>query len=198
MCIIKNLFNKIGSIDDRFNNRGLYPEFGNDEPTINDFNKLIIQNPSWRFIVGRGRAYGRIRQYQKAIKDLTQALRLTEDEYSAITVYLIRGSVYWASGEYENAMDDFTKTIDLNPNGAEYYFNRGWHYDALGQHQLAIQDFDEAIRLNPDFAHAYNCRGGCYESLNDYEQMCRDFRKAVELGGDPTAFNAAKRAGVCQ
>ena len=47
------------------------------------------------------------------------------------------------------AIQDFDRAIQLNPNDATVFNNRGLAYDRLEQYQKAIQDYDRAIQLKP-------------------------------------------------
>ena len=62
-------------------------------------------------------------------------------------------------GEYQEAIDDYTSAIKINPDDADAYVNRGAAYHNLGKHQEAIDDFNTAIKINPDYAKAYYNRG---------------------------------------
>lgn len=55
--------------------------------------------------------------------------------------FYIRGNTYMASGEYQQAIDDFTKTIELNSKEANAYYWRGFAYEKLGKFQQAIDDY---------------------------------------------------------
>ena len=44
------------------------------------------------------------------------------------------------SSEYDKAIDDFTKTIELNPDSAGAYNNRGNAYSNLEQYDKVLKD----------------------------------------------------------
>ncbi len=82
-------------------------------------------------------------------------------------------------------MEDFDKTLRLDPYYAIAYSNRGLIYFVLHQNQRAIEDFDQAIRLDPDMSAAYGGRGVAYYELGQQEKALRDLVKACELGFQP-------------
>ena len=43
-------------------------------------------------------------------------------------------------GNYQQAIKDFNKVIELKPDDAEAYYNRGASYGNLGNEQQAIAD----------------------------------------------------------
>ena len=100
-----------------------------------------------------------------------------------------------AKGDYDRALQDYTKAIDLKPNDAEAYNNRGGAYYLKEEYESAIVDFTKAIQLKPDYAEAYNNRGGAYYLKEEYESAIIDFTKAIDLKPDyAIAYNNRGRA----
>ena len=54
--------------------------------------------------------------------------------------------------EYEGAIKDYDKAIELDPNFAPAYHNRGIAKYELKQYSEAIADYDKAIELDPNYA----------------------------------------------
>ena len=73
--------------------------------------------------------------------------------------YNNRGIAYVKKGQYDRAISDLNKAIEINPNLVEAYFLRGLAYRHRGQYDRAISDFTKAIEINPKFANAYYHRG---------------------------------------
>lgn len=46
-------------------------------------------------------------------------------------------------GDYEGAVEDYTKAIELNANDADIYYNRGYYNKKL-------ENYNEAFQLNPN------------------------------------------------
>ena len=109
---------------------------------------------------------------------------------SAYTAFYI-GLTYQVTGKYDKALEQYDKSIELNPDSAVAYNNRGHAKAVLGQHVEAIKDYDKAIRLNPDYALAYLNRGLAYLAVNQPEEARRDFETARDLAQQADDENLA-------
>ena len=134
----------------------------------------------------RGLAYLNNSDYDNAIADFTQAIKLNPD-YSAEVyfdrgeAYYKRGSAYADKGDYNRAIADYTQAIWLNPNDAETYSRRGSAYVIKGDYDNVITDSTQAIRLNPNDAYAYHWRGFAYDNKGDYDRAIADYETALQL-----------------
>jgi len=95
--------------------------------------------------------------------------------------YYELGNAYAEKGQYDQAISNYTKAIELNPGYAEAYNNRGGAYDNKRQHDHAIADYTKAIELNPNLAEAYSNRGSAYGDRGQHDQAISDLTKAIEL-----------------
>jgi serine/threonine protein kinase len=82
---------------------------------------------------------------------------------------------------YNDAIENFTRAINLNPDYSEAYNNRGIAYAAQGAHDQAIADYNRAIKLNPEFFHAYVNRGKLHHDNGAYARAIEDYGRAIEL-----------------
>ena len=64
--------------------------------------------------------------------------------------YFDRALNYERVDDYENAIQDYDRAIQLDPSYASAYYNRGYSYYKLGQYQPAIQDYDKAKACSLD------------------------------------------------
>ena len=95
--------------------------------------------------------------------------------------YNHRGHVYSNKGDFDRAIADFTKALELNPNDMEAYNHRGHVYSNKGDFDRAIADFTKALELNPDYASAYLYRGFAYYKEGDLDLAIADSNKTLEL-----------------
>ena len=56
-----------------------------------------------------------------------------------------KGFEYYNNGELDQAIENFSKAIELNPNNDTALNKKGLAYSAIGELDLAITDFDKAI-----------------------------------------------------
>jgi tetratricopeptide (TPR) repeat protein len=96
------------------------------------------------FYYKRGNAYYDSKNYEKAISDYSEAIRLGPK--NAATYYK-RGNAYFDSKNYEKATSDYSEAISLDPKDAIAYYNRGRAYRELGKNAEAQADFDKAKQL---------------------------------------------------
>lgn len=57
---------------------------------------------------------------------------------------------YGDNRQYDLAIADYTKAIQLNNNNGYVFTLRGGAYSQQGLYDLAIKDYDRAIELNPN------------------------------------------------
>ena len=107
--------------------------------------------------------------------------------------YINQGLATNEDGNLEQAIVDYTKAIELDPNSVEAYFNRGIAYQVSDNWEQAIVDYTKTIELGPDYKEAYFNRGDNYYILNNPEQAIADYTKAIEL--DPNYALAHRNRG---
>jgi|JI6StandDraft_1071083.scaffolds.fasta_scaffold124077_1 tetratricopeptide (TPR) repeat protein len=66
----------------------------------------------------------------------------------------------------DQASQDYTKCIELQPDNAAFYYARGTLLNNLSENERALQDFGKAIELNPLYVEAHNNKGLIYLETN--------------------------------
>ena len=95
--------------------------------------------------------------------------------------YQNRGNSKFVMGEFDAAIGDYSKAIELNAKEPTVYFSRALAYYNLKNFNLAIADYDKAIELDPQESTAYFNRGNALEKVGNFEKALTDYQKAVEL-----------------
>ncbi len=100
------------------------------------------------------------------------------------TIYRKRGFAYTRFGEYQQAIGDYDRAIELSPNYARAYASRGSAYRRLREYQRAIEDYNRAIELRPNFAWAYAGRGEAHSLRKEHTLAIEDLNYAIEIDPD--------------
>ena len=104
--------------------------------------------------------------------------------------YSNRGYAYRSKRQYDEAIADLTKAIEIDPRDADAYNNRGYAYRRKGQLDQAIADLTKALEIDPKLVNAYSNRGAAYEDKKEYERAISDYSKAIEIDpGDADYYN---------
>ncbi len=65
-------------------------------------------------------------------------------------LYLQRGYEYMQQRKWPEAIAEFRRAVELNPDLAIAHAALGWAYYRTGQPDLALQEGEEVLRLEPD------------------------------------------------
>lgn len=95
----------------------------------------------------RGAAYIQKKDYDRAIKDLDEAIRI-EPEVGFF--YGNRAIAHFFKDDRQRAAADFDEQIRLAPNAARSYTYRAIMHEKLGRRAQAIADYNKAISLEPN------------------------------------------------
>ena len=144
-------------------------------------------------------------EFEPAIRDLTEALRLDPDMAAA---YRLLGRALYASAVIvmeiadgftdvgtlsiggqatadqarvlNMAVENFDRAIELEPNSGTYV-ERGRAHSALGNFDRALADFDHAIQLNPNHVAAFSMRGSAHRYMGNLDLAIADHNQAIHI-----------------
>jgi tetratricopeptide (TPR) repeat protein len=115
---------------------------------------------------------------------------LNDDEADFASYYKY-GVLKYQTGNYNGAIEDFNKALNLNP---EIDFSLIYSYRGIANHKAhnynaAIEDFDKALDIKPkdyneglNWIKNYHNRGVSRFYMNDIEGACADWKTAFENG----------------
>ncbi|MBF0556160.1 MAG: tetratricopeptide repeat protein [Nitrospirae bacterium] len=101
--------------------------------------------------------------------------------------YLKSGNEWKKKGDYNRAIADYTKAIEINPRDAIAYNNRGIVWGEKGNYDMAIDDFIKAIEIAPqngmfffNLGVSYNKQGWPFLAITDFKIAARLGDKAAQ------------------
>ncbi len=167
-------------------NRGLaYEQINETDKAINDYSKAIQLDSEYQeAIAARANIYKKVNP-EMAMKEFENALELDEGDYK---VYINRGNYYREQKEFDKALVDLNKAIEIC-NCYEAYFNRAGLYQTLNQDDKSIADFTKVIELRPNDANSYMNRGNIYRDIGKRELAMQDYTKSLSIKENYDTYN---------
>ena len=98
--------------------------------------------------------------------------------------YLNSGLANEESNQFESAISDYTKAIELDGNNSDYYNHRGEVKFKIEDYIGAIADFDKAIELNPKVGKINGNGGKAKNKLGDEAGAYADLDMRIKLMKD--------------
>jgi tetratricopeptide (TPR) repeat protein len=151
---------------------------------LKDIQKAIRLNPrDYSYYVRRGLLYHKQGKVNNAISDFNKVIRMDPNSEDAAFAYNNKGNVRYGEEKYQEAINLFTRAIQILPKFALAYRNRGLarYHQKDKDIEGALSDYNEAIRLDPFMAESYYNRGILLYSRGDYKEAIADFSKAISL-----------------
>jgi tetratricopeptide (TPR) repeat protein len=113
-------------------------------------------------------------------------------------LHLIAGYYHAHRGEMQNAVDEFTIALNLDPNNPTGYMNRGYVLNDLRQPSKAEQDFETAIKMRPDYGEAHLGLAFSNLQLRRANPALKEAAIASRLLGESAATHLAMAEGYRQ
>ena len=98
--------------------------------------------------------------------------------------------------DYQGAIADYSKAIEMDSNFADAYFYRGYAKNTMKDYQGAIADYSKNVELDPKSIDGFIDRGDVKYILKDYQGAINDFTNAIEL--DKTDYAIYFKRGLAK
>ncbi|HSS20372.1 MAG TPA: caspase family protein [Pyrinomonadaceae bacterium] len=108
--------------------------------------------------------------------------------------YYARSLAHLNRGEFDAALTDINRTIELSPAFAQAYAVRAGIHHLKNDLNAAIVDSNKAIELHLNHEAPYLVRGASYNVQGNYDQALADFNQAIQI--NPQSGPAYSGRGV--
>jgi tetratricopeptide (TPR) repeat protein len=139
-------------------------------------------------------------ELEKALSECERAIQITPDFAIA---YNYRGEIYDAMGQLKNAIVNYQRVIQLDPelkdawenmlsleaeieeefegSAAKRHLDQALEYAYSGEPEKALEECETAKSIMPSIAIAYNYLGMIFETLSQLESAIDSYLKAIQL-----------------
>jgi putative GTP pyrophosphokinase len=123
-------------------------------------------------------------QFNEAIYFYSRILEMNPNCTVRALVYKHRGMANFARSRYEEAIEDFSQSLILDPGSYKSAYYRGLVRAVLQQYSEAVDDYTLSIEINPYQHFCLFRRGQAYYHLGDFPQALADCEAALILNPD--------------
>ncbi len=120
-------------------------------------------------------------EYRSAMFDYDAYFKAVNGQVNDV-FYYYREQAEFKARQYQRALDDIAKAIELNPKELTYRAEQAVINLRVGRYEEALKVLDEMLTIDPKYAEAYRLKGICLIQLKKQEEACTNFAKAKELG----------------
>lgn len=153
-------------------------ELGDTSSAIANFQKVVsIDNDYYDAYMQLGLLLG-AQKDKLGIDYLNNAVRIKENSTEALYA---RGKLYQDLGAYKNALKDYDRIVEINPDYAAAYYNVGFINFRLERFEPAIEYFNKAIIADEEYADAYYMRGLSYQGFGNNTEAIRNYKACLKL-----------------
>jgi eukaryotic-like serine/threonine-protein kinase len=144
-------------------------------------NRAVVKDPGQvNAYLWRAQALLKLQKYDQAAHSFDQYL--AKGGKKGADVYRGRGLARARLNHHEDAIQDYTQALAMEPDNGFTRAARGWAYLAREAYQLALSDFDKAIELKPETGDPYRGRAHARLHVGQYRQAVRDAEEALRRG----------------
>jgi tetratricopeptide (TPR) repeat protein len=115
---------------------------------------------------------------------------------SLLPVHLKHGLDQLHHRNYDAAIAEYTKALEIDPENAEAFDRRGNAYYQKGDLDHALPDFNQALTFNPRSADALLHRALVHMARGFYDLAVVDFNNSLDIV--PYVLDGLLNRGICQ
>ncbi|MDR3192986.1 MAG: tetratricopeptide repeat protein [Treponema sp.] len=128
--------------------------------------------------------------FDEAIEFYSRILEMKIDDSIRSLIHKHRGMAYFAQSKYQDAVDDFSSSLEWDKKSYKAAYYRGVIHAVQQQYPAAAEDFTLSLAINPYQSFCLFRRGQAYYHIGDYPQALADCDSSLAL--EPDNEGAAK------
>lgn len=191
-----SFFRKIeDAIDSQFYNGKKFeyqPQGGDDHPMDKDY---YVGKSIDDLLLDALNAHNRL-DYKRAIAIYTYIITMNPQGEVRALIYTHRGMAYFAESRYQEALEDFSITLQYDHNSYKAAYYRGVVHSVLEDYSRAIEDFNHALELHPYHFYSLYRRAQAYFHVGDYPKCLADCDAALEIEPDNQLLSSLRSMGL--
>ena len=121
-------------------------------------------------------------------------VELIKKNPKSFVLYNLFGTILVDKKNFNQALVNYKKSLEINPNYAEGHNNLGVAFYKLRKFNESIDSYQRAIKIKPNFSKAHNNLGLAYKELEKFTESINNYQKAIKI--NPEYAEAYNNLGV--
>lgn len=142
--------------------------------------------------LGASKAYKKLKEYEKAIKKLDCARKLSSFNSE---IYYELGVNHLLNEDSNRARKNFINTIRLDNKNINAQIQLALSHELLNEPQMALSIYQKIIEEHPRLILPYSHKAALYISLDMYEDAIKTFFEVLKV--NPNYYRANLGVGIC-
>ena len=147
---------------------------------VTEYPTRVIEQPTPVITVQNTSSDGKPHHLKENTPDMITETPQPQNTEDSVQHYN-RGVSHAELGEYQQAIDDYTLAITIEPGDSKIHYARGSAYAELGKYQPAIDDYTLAITIEPGDPTLHYARGFAYDELGEYQRAIDDYDQSIAI-----------------
>ena len=143
------------------------------------------------YLLERAQMYMNNDQARNAMLDYDAYYKAVNGQVNDL-FYYYREQAALKARQYQRALDDIVKAIELSPKDLTYRAEHAVVNLRVGRYEESMKILNEILKDEPKYGEAYRLLGLCQIQLKKTDEACGNFNKAKELG-DPNVDELIKK-----
>ena len=126
--------------------------------------------------------------YNAAAGEIAAEPEASAEDKKKAEEFKTKGNTFVKEQKYAEAIEAYTKAIELDKNSPVYYCNRAAAYTNSEKFHEALDDCKRAIAINEDYAKAFSRMGLIYSKLQFFSESVSCYETAIKLEPDNEGY----------
>ncbi|MDR2748237.1 MAG: tetratricopeptide repeat protein [Treponema sp.] len=122
--------------------------------------------------------------FDEAVTFYSYILEMKIDDTIRSLIHKHRGMAYFAQSLYQDAIDDFSNSLEWDKKSYKAAYYRGVVWAVMRRYVQAVEDFSLSLTINPYQAFCLFRRGQAYYHIGDYPAALADCEASLNLEPD--------------
>ncbi|MDR1972015.1 MAG: tetratricopeptide repeat protein [Treponema sp.] len=132
-------------------------------------------------------------RFDEAITFYSRILEMKIDDAIRSLIHKHRGMAYFAQSMYQDAIDDFSSSLEWDKKSYKAAYYRGVVRAVMRSYAQAVEDFSLSLSLNPYQAFCLFRRGQAYYHIGDYPAALADCEASLDLEPENEAVHKFRK-----